>query len=311
MTESSSTVSALDFGPRAQVDHILPIQLLIWLKHFARRKPLGFMGMVMVLTLIFVAIFAPQLAPFEPNKLDLKHRLAPLDFSSVHKLGSDATGKDILSRLIYGARVSMTVGFGAVAISEAGALLIGVVSGYLGGWFDKIVQRFVEAWMAMPGLLILITFMGVATRMPNVNIILAMLLAIGILGIPGRSRVFRSQVLTLKQAQYVEAAKSLGATDARVIWKCMIPNIMPLVLVSATTGLGGVILAEASLSFLGFGPAGQPSWGQMLSVDGRQYMTQQPGLAIWPGVCIASAVFGFNIFGDALRDVLDPRLRTR
>lgn len=308
---SSSAVSALDFGPRTQVDHSPPIRLLIWLKRFARYKPLGFAGMVMVLTLIVVAILAPQLAPFDPNKLDLKHRLAPLDFSSVHKLGSDATGKDILSRLIYGARVSITVGFGAVAISETGAVLIGVVSGFVGGWFDKVVQRFVEAWQAMPGLLILITFMGVAKQMQNVNILLAMVLAIGILGIPGRSRVFRSQVLTLKQAQYVEAARSLGCTDARIIWKCMIPNIMPLILVSATTGLGGVILTEASLSFLGFGPTGQPSWGQMLSVDGRQYMTQQPGLAIWPGVCIASAVFGFNIFGDALRDVLDPRLRNR
>lgn len=308
---STSAVSSLDFGPRAQVEHALPIRLLIWLKNFARRKPLGFAGMVMVLSLIVVAILAPQLAPFDPNKLDLKHRLAPMDFTSVHKLGSDATGKDILSRLIYGARVSMTVGFGAVFISESGAVLIGVVSGFVGGWFDKIVQRFVEAWQAMPALVILITIMGIAKNMQNVNILLAMLLAIGLQGIPGRSRVFRSQVLTLKQAQYVEAAKSLGANDAQVIWKCMIPNIMPLILVSATTGLGGVILSEASLSFLGFGPAGAPSWGQMLSVDGRQYMTQQPGLAIWPGVSIATAVFGFNIFGDALRDVLDPRLRNR
>lgn len=308
---TSSSVSALDFGPRTQAEHVVPVRFLIWLKWFARHKPLGFMGMVMVLSLIAVAIFAPQLAPFDPNKLDLKHRLAPMDFSSVHKLGSDATGKDILSRLIYGARVSITVGFGAVAISEVGAVLIGVVSGYMGGWFDKVIQRFVEAWMAMPGLLILITFMGVATKMQNVNILLAMLLAIGILGIPGRSRVYRSQVLTLKGAQYVEAATSMGATGVRIIWKCMIPNIMPLILVSSTTALGGVILTEASLSFLGFGPTGQPSWGQMLSVDGRQYMTQQPGLAIWPGVCIASAVFGFNIFGDALRDVLDPRLRNR
>jgi len=207
---SSSAVSALDFGPGAQVEHVLPVRLLIWLKRFAQRKPLGFIGMVMVLSLLTVAIFAPQIAPFDPNKLDLKHRLAPLDFSSVHKLGSDATGKDILSRIIYGARVSMTVGFGAVAISESGAIFIGVVSGYMGGWFDKIVQRFVEAWMAMPGLLILITFMGIAKQMPNVNILLAMLLAIGILGIPGRSRVYRSQVLSLRQAQYVEAAASMG-----------------------------------------------------------------------------------------------------
>jgi peptide/nickel transport system permease protein len=276
---------------------------------FARRKPLGFAGLLLVLGLIIVALFAPQLAPFDPQKIDLRHKLEGP--TPLHRLGTDATGKDVLSRLIYGARISMLVGFGAVFLSEAGAVLIGVTSGYFGGWYDKIVQRIVEAWQALPGLIILIVLLGIARRMPQVNLVLAMVVAIGLLSIPGTSRVFRSQVLTLKEAAYVEAARSMGAGHIRIICFCILPNVFPLILVSATTALGGVILVEASLSFLGFGPAGEPSWGQMLSVDGREYMRSQPGLAVWPGVCIAAAVFGFNIFGDALRDVLDPRLRHR
>ncbi|MFN8508548.1 MAG: ABC transporter permease [Dehalococcoidia bacterium] len=278
---------------------------------FARRKPLGAFGFMLVVLLLFSAVFAGVLAPYDPDKLDLKNRLVGTTLGGPHWLGTDKTGRDTLSRLLYGARISMKVGFGAVLISSTGALFIGVVSGYVGGAFDKTVQRLIDAWQAMPGLIILITFLGIARRNQSVDLVWAMVFAIGFLGIPGASRVFRSQVLTIKQAAYVEAARSLGATAPRIMWKCIVPNVFPIVMVSATTGLGGAILAEASLSFLGFGPAGKPSWGQMLSVEGREYMRVQPGLAIWPGLCIASAVFGFNIFGDALRDVLDPRLRGR
>lgn len=306
---NSTTASTLEVDFERPVERSLPERWLRATAGFARHKPLGFAGLVIVVVLIAVAVFAPQLAPFDPQKIDLRHRLE--GSTSLHRLGTDATGKDILSRLIYGARISMLVGFGAVLIGEVGAVLIGVSSGYFGGWIDKIVQRIVEAWQALPGLIILIVILGIARRMPQVNIVLAMVLAIGLLSIPGRSRVFRSQVLTLKEAAYVEAARSMGAGNARIIIFGILPNIFPLILVSATSSLGGVILMEASLSFLGFGPAGEPSWGQMLSVDGREYMRSQPGLAIWPGVCIAAAVFGFNIFGDALRDVIDPRLRNR
>jgi len=304
---TSSAVDTLAVRVRSDRDRPLPLRVLFAILTFARRKPLGFLGAIFVVALIFTAIFAPLLAPYPPNKIDLRHKLEGP--SAAHKLGTDATGKDVLSRLIYGARISISVGFGAVAISTVFATALGMLSGYIGGWFDSIVQRFVDAWQAMPGLIILITFLGIVRRMPNVDVLLAMIIAIGVLSIAGRSRVDRSAVITLRNMPYVEAARSLGANGPRILMTYIFPNILPIVLIGATVGLGAAILAEASLSFLGFGPAGQPSWGQMLSVDGRQYMRSQPGLAIWPGVCIGLAVFGFNIFGDALRDVADPRLR--
>lgn len=290
-----------------RVDHALPLRWLFALGGFARHKPLGFFGMVVVLALLITAIFAPMLAPYQPNKLDLRHKLEVT--SARHRLGTDKTGRDVLSRLIYGARVSITVGFGAVAITTVFASLIGMVSGYRGGWFDNVVQRFVDAWQAMPGLVILITFLGIVRRLPRVNLLLAMILAIGVLGIAGTSRLIRSAVLGVRSAPFIESAHASGAGGLRILVYYIFPNVFPLILVAATLALGGVILAEASLSFLGFGPAGEPSWGQMLSVDGREYMRAQPGLALWPGLCIGLAVFGFNVFGDALRDVIDPRLR--
>jgi peptide/nickel transport system permease protein len=304
---TSRTSTAGEFIPRSPSDRPLPLRMVYGLGRFARRKPLGFVGLLMVLTLIVMALFAGQIAPYAPNKIDLRHHLEGP--SSAHWLGTDAIGRDVLSRLIFGARISMTVGFGAVAISSFGAAILGITSGYFGGWFDKVLQRFVDSWQAMPFLIILITFMGVVKRMPNVNVVLAMVVAIGVLSIAGGSRVIRSQVLTIKNGAFVEAAQSMGAGHGRIMLFCILPNVFPLILVSGTVALGGVILAEASLSFLGFGPAGEPSWGQMLSVDGREYMRRAPGLAVYPGLCIGMAVFGFNIFGDALRDVLDPRLR--
>lgn len=304
---TSPTSTTGEFAYRSPSDRPLPMRAVHALAGFARRKPLGFVGLLMVVTLVLLAIFAPQLAPYSPDKQNIRHALE--GSSSAHWLGTDGLGRDVLSRLIFGARISITVGFGAVAISTVGAATLGIVSGYFGGMFDKIVQRFVDAWQAMPYLIILITFMGIVSRMPNVNVILALVLAMGILSIAGSSRVIRSQVLSLKGAAFVEAAESMGAGHGRIMLRCILPNVFPLMLVNATVGLGGIILAEASLSFLGFGPVGQPSWGQMLSVEGRQYMRSAPGLAVYPGLFIGAAVFGFNIFGDALRDVLDPRLR--
>lgn len=304
-TGTTSTVG--EFVYRSPSDRPLPLRVVYALAGFARRKPLGFVGLLMVFTLILMAVFAPQIAPYGPAKQNIRHSLE--GSSSAHWLGTDGLGRDVFSRLIYGARISITIGFGAVAISATGAATLGIISGYFGGTFDKIVQRFVDAWQAMPYLVILITFMGIVSRMPNVNVVLAMVLAMGILSIAGSSRVIRSQVLSIKGAAYVEAAQSMGAGHGRIMLRCILPNVFPLMLVNATVALGGIILAEASLSFLGFGPVGKPSWGQMLSVEGRQYMRSAPGLAVYPGLFIGAAVFGFNIFGDALRDVLDPRLR--
>lgn len=306
---ASNTSVTTEFAYRTPSDRGFWYRTAFSVVNFARHKPLGVVGVVLVLALVFMALFAPFIAPYAPAKQSLRHSLE--GSSSAHWMGTDALGRDVFSRLVYGARISITVGFGAVLISATGSAILGIVSGYYGGLFDKIVQRVVDSWQAMPYLVILITFMGIVSRIKGVNIILAMVLAMGILSIAGSSRVIRSQVLTIKGAAFVEAAESMGASHARIMLTCILPNVFPLILVNATVGLGGVILAEASLSFLGFGPAGEPSWGQMLSVEGRQYMRIRPELAIYPGLFISAAVFGFNIFGDALRDVLDPRLRKR
>lgn len=274
---------------------------------FARRKPLGFIGGILVVGLVFTALFAPLLAPYDPNAIDLRHRLeAP---SANHWLGTDGAGHDVLSRLIYGTRISMTVGFGSVLISTISATAIGLIAAYIGGWVDTAVQQVVSAWIAMPDLIILITFLGIVRRIPDANLTLALLLALAFLRTAGTSRLVRSVVLEIRARPFVEAAEASGAGTPRMMLAHVLPNIFPILLVSATVALPATILAEASLSFLGFGPAGTSSWGQMLSVEGREFFTKQWGLAVYPGLCIAGAVFGFNMFGDALRDVLDPRLR--
>lgn len=306
---TSATTVAGEFIRPSSSDRPLPIRAIYAIVHFARRKPLGFFGLLLVLTMIFLALAGSMVEPYPPDRQALRHSLE--GSSSAHLLGTDALGRDVLSRLIAGANISIKVGFGAVAISACGAATLGIVSGYFGGWVDKIVQRIVDSWQAMPYLIILITFMGILKGIKSVDIILAMVVAMGILGIAGSSRVIRSQVLTIKNGPFVEAAQSMGAGHVRIMIFCILPNVFPLIVVNATVALGGIILAEATLSFLGFGPAGKPSWGQMLSVEGRQYMRTSPGLAVYPGLFIGAAVFGFNIFGDALRDVLDPRLRQR
>lgn len=274
---------------------------------FARRKPLGFIGGALVVGLVVVAVFAPLFAPYDPNAIDLRHRLE--GSSAAHWMGTDGAGHDVLSRLVYGTRISMMVGFGSVLISTVAATLIGLVAAYIGGWVDIAVQQVIDAWIAMPDLIILITFLGIVRRIPDANLTLALLFALAFLRTAGTSRLVRSVVLELRSRPFVEAAEASGAGTPRMMLAHVLPNIFPILLVSATVALPGTILAEASLSFLGFGPAGTSSWGQMLSVEGREFFTKQWGLAVYPGLCIAGAVFGFNMFGDALRDVLDPRLR--
>jgi len=211
----------------------------------------------------------------------------------------------MLSRIIWGARISVTVGFGAVAISTLLAVAIGIVSGYYGGWVDLLVQRLVDVWISFPALVLLISLVAVAgPGLWSITWILGILLA------PGTSRVIRSAVLSIRHLPYIESAACIGATSPHVILRYILPNVFAPILVLATVQLGTAILAESTLSFLGYGvPPPYPAWGSMLSGTGRAFMLQSAWLSIWPGLAISLAVFGFNMLGDALRDELDPRLR--
>ncbi|HSF34288.1 MAG TPA: ABC transporter permease [Candidatus Tectomicrobia bacterium] len=268
-----------------------------------REKPLGAFGGMLVLILILCAVLAHWIAPYPYDETNVRQRLKPP--SAQYYLGTDNLGRDVFSRIVYGARISVTVGFGAVGLSILLATILGVTSGYFGGKVDVSVQRLVDAAMAFPPLVILLSIMAVLG--PG---LLNVILVLGIVPSANRSRVIRSATLAAKENQYVEAAQAVGASHLRIILCYILPNIMAPIIVVATNALGAVILIEATLSFLGFGvPPPYPSWGEMLSGSGRSYMYKAPWMAIWPGVAISLAVFGFNMLGDALRDLLDPRLR--
>ena len=220
-------------------------------------------------------------------------------------LGTDQLGRDFFSRLIYGARLSIAVGLAATSLNVMVALLIGGTAGFLGGKFDLAVQRFVDAWMAFPGLLLLLTIMSLVGQ--GVTQIIVVL---GIAGGIGGSRVVRGAVVGIKENVYFQAAEAIGSSKWRAFVRHVLPNIMPVVIIIFSINIGGVMIAEASLSFLGFGlPPTVPSWGGLLSREGRQYMEMAPWLAVWPGLCLMIVVLSLNMFGDAIRDVLDPRLR--
>ena len=275
-----------------------------FLKRLVREKPLGTVGGIIVLILLLTGIFADVLAPYGYKEVHLADRMSPPGVGG-YLLGTDGVGRDMLSRIIYGARISMIVGLAAASISAMVAILIGLPSGYLGGKFDIVVQRFVDAWIVFPGLVIYLTLMSLIG--PG---LLQIILVLGIGGGIGGSRLMRSAVIAIKENMYVEAATAIGASTGRVLWRHLLPNIVPIVIISFTLGMAGVILAEASLSFLGFGiPPPFPSWGQMISGQARLHMQQAPWLPLWPGVALALAVYGINMFGDAMRDLLDPRLR--
>ena len=270
---------------------------------FACTKPLGALGGGFVALMIVLALFADVIAPYDYNQRNLRERLAPP--SMQHIMGTDNLGRDIFTRIVYGARISVSVGFGGIGMGVLLASLVGITSGYFGGWFDILFQRLVDAWQSLPWLVILLSLISVLQ--PGVP---TLIFAIGILSASGSSRVIRSATLATKENQYVEAARAVGASHARIIVRYILPNVFTVIIIIATIGLGGVILAESALSFLGFGvPPPFPSWGEMLSGSARVYMYRAPWMAIWPGVAISVAVFGFNMLGDALRDVLDPRLR--
>ncbi len=273
------------------------------LVEFAQHKPLGAAGAVIVMLLIVLALGAPWLAPYPFDEGLASVRLQGP--SLAHPFGTDANGRDMLSRIIWGARISVTVGFGAVLISTVLATTIGVISGYFGGLFDLLFQRLIDIWISFPALVLLVSLVAVlGPGLWSVTIIL------GVLVTPGSSRVIRSAVIAMRHLPYVETANCLGAGHGRIILYHVLPNVFVPILILATVRLGTAILAEATISFLGYGvPPPYPAWGAMLSGAGRAYMLQSPWLSVWPGLAISLVVFGFNMLGDALRDVLDPRLR--
>jgi peptide/nickel transport system permease protein len=273
------------------------------LSRLVKEKPLGLVGGIIVLLLLITGVFADFLAPYGFNDIHLADRLTGP--STTYILGTDNLGRDMLSRIIFGARISMYVGLGAALISTVEASVIGIVSGYLGGKFDILVQRFVDAWMAFPFLFILLTVMAIiGGGTLQVTVVLGM--ASGI----GGSRVVRSAVIAIKGNVYVEAARAIGTPTTRILTRHVLPNVMAPIIVMFSIGIGGMILAEASLSFLGFGIVPPtPSWGGMLSGSGRTHMIRAPWMMIWPGAALATVVYGLNMFGDAVRDLLDPRLR--
>jgi peptide/nickel transport system permease protein len=269
----------------------------------ARCKPLGAFGGLIILLMLIMAIFAESIAPFHYNKTHVRDRLKPP--SATYILGTDNLGRDIFSRIVYGARISMIVSLSSVIIGIVLATVVGTTSGYFGGAFDILVQRVVDAWQAFPGLIVLLSIMAVVGAG-----IINLTIALGVLVAAGTSRVIRSATLSVKEHTYIEAARAVGASHWRILRRYILPNVMAPIIIAATVTLGFVILAEASLSFLGFGvPPPYPSWGLMLNGSGRVFMLRAPWMALWPGIAVSLAVFGFNMLGDALRDVLDPRLR--
>ncbi len=250
-----------------------------------------------------MAIFADVLGPYDHYKMHLLDRLK--GSSAQYPLGTDHLGRDLLSRLIYGARISLLVGLAATTINVVVAALIGIISGFIGGKVDLAVQRFVDAWMAFPGLLLLLTIMSIVGQG-----LLQIIVVLGITGGIGGSRVVRGAVIGIKENDYFLAARAVGTPTHRILIRHVLPNIAPVVIIIFSINIGAVILSEAALSFLGFGlPPGIPSWGGMLSREGRQYMESGPWLALWPGLFLTIVVYSLNMFGDAVRDLLDPRQR--
>jgi peptide/nickel transport system permease protein len=279
------------------------MQILAALRNRIRRQPLAVAGVLLLATFVLGGLAAPWLAPANPSAIDLLHRLEGP--STAHWAGTDELGRDTLSRLLFGARLSLAVSVTVVSISLVLGIGIGGLAGYLGGWIDTALTTFaMNTFLALPGILLAIAF--AAFLGPGfTNLVLA--LAVG--GWAGYARLVRAQVMSVRDREYVDAARALGASGMRIFFRHILPNIVQPILVQAAIGMGGVILAEATLSFLGLGiPAPAPSWGAMLN-DARAHLFDSPHMVLFPAAAMAGAVLGFNFLGDALRDQLDPRTR--
>ena len=268
-----------------------------------KEKPLGTVGLVITVILLVVGIFAKFIAPYGMNEVGVGPSLSP---PSVHFwLGTDNLGRDLLSRIIYGAQISVIVGLIGSALSVVLSTIIGILCGYIGGAFDMIIQRIVDAWMCIPGLILMMLIVSIVG--PGLwTIVVVLGISSGING----SRIVRSATMSVKENVYLQAAKGIGCSPIEILIKHILPNITAPLIVMFSTMVPNLIIQEASLSFLGFGvPPPAPSWGTLLTGDARRFMFQAPWLILWPGIALSVVVYGVNMFGDALRDILDPRLR--
>ncbi len=273
------------------------------LASFSRRQPLAAVGLLLLFAFALAAVFAPALAPYDPAQLDLNLRMAAPAHG--HLFGTDELGRDILSRTLFGARISLTVALSVVALSLAVGLVAGSLAGFYGGAADIVINVYVtNAFLALPGILLAIAF--VAFLGPGlVNLILAL----SISGWVNYARLVRAQVMAVREREFVEAARALGASDLRILARHILPNILQPLIVQAAVGMAGAVLAEATLSFLGLGiPAPAASWGSMLN-DARAHLFDSPHMVVFPALAVMLAVLSFNFIGDALRDLLDPRTR--
>jgi peptide/nickel transport system permease protein len=272
-------------------------------RHFKKNR-LGVGGLVIIVIVFFIAIFAPFLSFYDSGKTDVSLKLKPPSFQ--HYLGTDQLGRDVYSRMLYGSRISLSVGFVAVGISILIGILVGAMAGYKGGWVDSLLMRFVDIMLSFPSFFLILTV--VAILRPNIYNVM---IVIGITSWEGTARFVRAEFLSLRERDYVQAARALGVKDRRIIFRHILPNALAPVFVTASLGVASAILIEAGLSFLGFGvqpPA--PSWGNILT-EGRTYIFDAWWLTVFPGLAILITVLSFNLFGEGLRDALDPRLRGR
>jgi peptide/nickel transport system permease protein len=277
----------------------------VWsnIRYHLLAHPLGLFGAAIMVVFVFCAVFADFITIYSPTATDSGIRL--LHPGAGHPLGADQMGRDIFSRIVYGARISLAVGLGSTLLGSVFGVALGLASGYLGGWVDLAIQRVVDVLQAVP-LLVLALVMAAALGPALDNTIVAIAIPL----VPYTARVIRSNTLALREQPFVEAARAVGMSEFRIAVRHVLPNTIAPLIVIATAQLGAAILTEASLSFLGLGvPEPHPSWGRMLSESAAEYVRTAPWLVIFPGVAISLAVFGTNLFGDALRDILDPRLR--
>lgn len=297
------TTADIDIEPAGTV----PAKKTIWqqFRRQVRRQPLGAAGALVIILMILAAVFADYITPYDPEENSFEYMLSPPSWEFL--LGTDQFGRDQLSRIIYGARTALLVGFTAAFVGSFLGLILGVASAYFGGRFDLIVQRIIDIFMAFPLIIMALAIVSIfGTGIDKV------IIAITIPFIPKCARVVRSSALAVREMPYIDAARSIGYSHSRIIFKHIAPNVVAPFLIMLTAFLGEAILLEASLSYLGLGvQEPTPAWGLMLQGGAEEYAESAPWVAIWPGIAITVAVFGFNLFGDAVRDALDPKLRTR